>query len=103
MKKAFDWLNKNNKVYTFHNYKDQGISADKIKEWLKYKPITEIINTKSTTFKNLPESDQKKISNSRAAIKLIQENTSMIKRPVLETKKGILLGFNESVWEKELR
>lgn len=102
MKKAFDWLHKKKIPYTFHNYKEEGISAAKIKEWLKHKPITEIINTKSTTFKNLSETDQKKISNTQAAIKLIQENTSMIKRPVLETATGIMLGFNETTWEKEL-
>lgn len=34
MKKAFNWLDEHGIKHTFHDYKKQGITADKLNEWL---------------------------------------------------------------------
>jgi arsenate reductase (glutaredoxin) len=102
MKKAFTWLNENGFGYTFHDYKTEGISKKKIEEWLKHLPMDQIINTKGTTFKNLSESEKASISDKDKAIELIINNTSMIKRPVLESGKDLLLGFKPEIWESQL-
>lgn len=99
MKKAFDWLNAHGMDYTFHNYKEEGISKSKLEEWLKQLPIASLINTKGTTFKNLGDEAQAALQSKSKAIKLMMENTSVIKRPVLETDNGVLLGFKAEVWE----
>lgn len=102
MKKAFDWLKKNKVSYTFHNYKEVGISKPKLEEWLKQVPLATLINTKSTTFKNLGAEAQQALTSKTKAIRLMMENTSVIKRPVLETGEKILTGFKEEEWEKLL-
>jgi arsenate reductase len=102
MKKAFNWLNDHEINYTFHDYKQEGISKQKIEEWLKHKDITEIINLRSTTFKELSEADQASIEDKKKAIALMMENTSMIKRPLIETSKGIILGFKPDEWKGKL-
>jgi arsenate reductase len=102
MKKAFDWLNAHNIAYTFHDYKKEGITKQKIEEWLNHFAITELINTKGTTFKKLTEADQTSISNKDKAIALMVANTSMIKRPLIETNTGILLGFKPDEWQSKL-
>lgn len=102
MKKAFDWLDENGIRYTFHNYKTEGISKAKLEEWLKHFATNELINTKGTTFRALTEEQKASITSKSKAIKLMMENTSLIKRPVLETGKGLLLGFKADHWAKEL-
>ncbi len=102
MKKAFTWLNEKGFGYTFHDYKTEGISKKKIEEWLKHLPMDQIINTKGTTFKNLSENEKASISDKDKAIELIINNTSMIKRPVLESGKDLLLGFKPEIWVSQL-
>jgi arsenate reductase (glutaredoxin) len=33
VKKALDWLTENNKPYTFHDFKKEGVSEKKLAEW----------------------------------------------------------------------
>ncbi len=102
MKKAFTWLNEKGFEYTFHDYKTEAISKKKIEDWLKHIPMDQIINTKGTTYKNLSESEKASISDKDKATELIMKNTSMIKRPVLEFGKSLLLGFKAEIWESTL-
>ncbi len=103
MKKAFTWLDQNKFPYTFHNYKTEGITKTKLTAWLKHFPVSTLINTKGTTFKKLTEAEQASISNKSKAIQLIMANPSMIKRPVLETEKGYLIGFDKEKWAAQLK
>jgi arsenate reductase len=102
MKKAFTWLEENGVAYTFHDYKAKGISAHKLEEWLKHKSPEELINTRGTTFRNLSEDDKASISDPKKAMALMMANTSMIKRPLVETGKEMLLGFDPEVWDTHL-
>ncbi len=100
MKKAFTWLDENKITYTFYNYKTETLCKTKIEEWLKTYTIAQLINTKGSTYRNLSDGDKLAISKKNTAIKLMIENTSMIKRPLIETDKGIFLGFKLDEWEK---
>ncbi len=102
MQKAFKWLDNHKMIYVFHNYKEEGISKEKLEEWLNHFETSVLINTKGTTYRNLDEKAKTSITNKGKAIKLMMENTSLIKRPVLETAQGILLGFREEDWTRLL-
>ena len=102
MQKSFKWLDANHITYTFHDYKKEGISKEKIEEWLKHFPITELINTKGITFKKLSDEEKLSITNKNKAIELMIQKSSMIKRPLVEMKDGFLLGFKIDEWEKKL-
>ncbi len=99
MKKAINWLDEHGITYTFHDYKKQGITADKINEWLKQTDVTKLINTKGTTFKKLTPEQQERISNKSAAMEIIFNQPSMIKRPLVEVNNKVVLGFNAADWE----
>ncbi len=98
MKKAFTWLDEKGIKYDFHNYKTEGIDEKTIVGWLKKLPLTEVINTKSTTWKEFTDEQRASISDQEAAIKLMIENTSVIKRPLVDSGKEFLLGFKPDVW-----
>lgn len=103
MKKAFNWLDEHGIKYGFHDYKKQGITADKINEWLKQTDVTKLINTKGTTFKKLSEVDKAALANQSKAILLMMEHTSMIKRPIVELSNDLLIGFDVDEWLKLLK
>ena len=98
MKKAFDWLTENNVPYEFHDYKKMGVSENKIQDWLTQKPWDVLINRAGTTWKKL--SDEEKASTNEEAMKLMIEKPSMIKRPIIENDKIIIMGFNLDTYEQ---
>lgn len=101
VKSAVDWLKKNNVEFEFHDYKKSGITADKLKDWSKQVGWESLVNKRGTTWRQLDEAVQSKITNERAAIELMKEKTSVIKRPLIEEKgKVILLGFDEGEYAK---
>ncbi len=102
MKKAFTWLEENGVAYSFHDYKIKGITKEKIKHWLKHKPVEELINTKGTTFRQLTDVEKDSVKNTSKAISLMIANPSMIKRPLVETANDILLGFDSTMWDNKL-
>ena len=92
------WLMLHNFEYSFHDYKELGIDKKTIQKWLKKRKLEEIINLRSTTYKNLSETDKEKTKNIESAIDLMILQTSIIKRPVLEFNNKILVGFNLQEW-----
>ena len=93
MKKAFAWLEGNGIEYRFHDYKKSGVPADRVKAWLEQARWDELVNTKGNTFRQLPPAKQQGLDAMRAAA-LMLEAPSVIKRPVIESEKGLLLGFD---------
>lgn len=101
VKKAIDWLKKNNVFYTFHDYKKSGIEELKLKEWTNQIDWQLLLNKKGTTWKQLEPAVQNSIVSAEKAIELMMQKTSVIKRPLIEKNgKIILLGFEESAYEK---
>lgn len=99
VKKARVWLDGQGVDYAFHDYKKAGADEGKLKAWVKEKGWETILNRAGTTFKKLPDADKADITESKA-IKLMMEQPSMIKRPVVEgAKGGLLVGFKQPEWE----
>jgi Spx/MgsR family transcriptional regulator len=101
MKKAFVWLDKAGVAYDFHDYKKAGVSKGDLEKWCKAAGWETVLNRAGTTFKKLPESDKDGL-NERKAIALMMAQPSMIKRPVLDDGKHLLIGFKPDEYEKEL-
>lgn len=103
MQNAMKWLDAHDVKYSFHDYKKEGVTKQKIEDWLNYFPLTELINTKGITYKKLTDLEKQIINNKNSAIELMIQKTSMIKRPILEMKDGfIIVGFKEEIWQKYL-
>jgi len=102
VKKALDWLSEHGIDYTFHDYKKSGISDDKIDEWQKVFGWEPLINKKGTTWRKLDSAEQAAVTDGKSAGKLMQEHTSLIKRPIIEGDGSYLLGFNEDEYSKKL-
>jgi arsenate reductase len=96
MQKAFKWLDGKNVKYAFHNYKESGIDKATIEQWLKHVPLTKLINLKSTTYRDLTDSEKESISTKSKAIALMIKYPSIIKRPVWQLdKERFFTGWDE--------
>lgn len=103
VKSALDWLNKNQISYEFHDYKAKGITADKLKSWSKQVGWESLVNKRGTTWRQLDEKTQQRVVNENAAIDLMVEKTSVIKRPLIERDdKVVALGFAEEDYRDRL-
>ena len=100
--KALSWLKENHLDFEFHDFKKLGISESKLKEWADQLGWEALINKRGTTWKNLDADTQNSIISEDSAFKLMQEKTSLIKRPVIETDDNILLGFDEQKYNAML-
>jgi arsenate reductase len=92
MKKARGWLDGRGVAYGFHDYKAAGIDAATLKRWAGEVGWETLLNRSGTTFRALPDADKQGLDEAKA-IALMVRQPSMIKRPVLETGKGLLVGF----------
>ena len=99
-KKTITWLNKNKISFCFHDYKQDGISKQKLETWCSKLGWETIFNKRSTTWRALSKVEQDKITGQSSAIKLMIKSTSIIKRPVIEFGDKIIIGFDEAVFSK---
>jgi len=96
VKAAVDWLKRNKIEFEFHDYKTKGVTETQLKSWSKQVGWENLVNKKGTTWRQLDEPLQKKITNEKNAIALMLEKTSVIKRPLIEQDgKVVALGFDE--------
>jgi arsenate reductase (glutaredoxin) len=92
MKKARDWLEGHGVAYAFHDYKVQGIERGRLEQWARKVGWESLLNRAGTTFRKLPEADKAGLDAGKA-IALMLAQPSMIKRPVLEVDRTLLVGF----------
>lgn len=100
VKKALNWLKQNNVSYEFHDYKKHGVTEAKLKEWIHLTDWETLVNKRGTTWKKLSPEIQSGITSSKNAIALMLEKNSVIKRPLIEYNKGILIGFDELQYQE---
>ena len=100
VKKARTWLASHDIAVEFHDFKKLGLSPELAQRWLQQASWEQLINRKGTTWRGLTD-EQKSISGITAAQLLMLENTSVIKRPVLEQDGKLLhIGFDETTYNK---
>ncbi|MFC6381947.1 Spx/MgsR family RNA polymerase-binding regulatory protein [Psychrobacter glacincola] len=106
MKKAFTKLDELGISYDFHDYKKQGIDKETIQRWVNELGIDKVLNKRGTTWRKLDEEQKQAAdSNMDKAIDLLIDNTSMIKRPIVEgefpdkNKPILLCGYDETEFD----
>ena len=107
MKKAFTKLDELGVSYDFHDYKKQGIDKETVQRWVDKLGIDKVLNKRGTTWRKLDD-NQKQAADASvdSAIDLLVENTSMIKRPIVEGERVdknqpiLLCGFDEAEFER---
>jgi Spx/MgsR family transcriptional regulator len=92
MKKAFTWLDDHGVRYAFHDYKTAGIAISHLGKWSKQVGWEVLLNMRGTTWRRLAPEQRENVDESKA-LKLMSEHPGLIRRPVLENGKELLVGF----------
>jgi len=93
MKKARRWLDGHGVDYAFHDYRKQGIDEERLRQWSGSVGWETLLNRRGTTWRKLPEAAREGIDEA-SAIRLMAEQPSLIKRPVLDTGEALYVGFD---------
>ena len=99
MKKARKWLADNGVEYEFHDYKKLGIEKKKLNEWIKTVGWETLLNRRGMMWRKVPD-EVKAAIDEKSAIGLMLETPSIIKRPVLEAKGKVTVGFKADTYEE---
>ena len=98
MKKARAWLDAHKVAYAFHDYKAEGVDKATLEGWATKAGWEVLLNRAGMTFKKLPEADKENLTEKKA-IALMLAQPSMIKRPVLEAKGRLTVGFKPEAYK----
>ena len=96
VKKARLWLADKGHDFAFHDFRKDGLSAAMVTRWLADVPMEKLLNKRGTSWRNLSDADK---ANEDAAhlIALMVENPTLIKRPVMEARQQVTVGFTDEV------
>lgn len=101
VKKARDWLAGQGIAVEFHDFKKHGLDQATAQAWLKQTDWATLVNRGGLTWRGLPEQRKQEIRDAAAALALMLEKTSVIKRPLLEQDGKLLhVGFDAAAYSK---
>ncbi len=99
VKKARRWLDDNKQQYQFHDFRVDGLDSKKLSSWLTQVDKLELLNRRSTSWRQLDENDKADLSENNIK-KLLLANATLIKRPVLEFDKKVHIGFSDKNYQE---
>ncbi|HEX4856893.1 MAG TPA: ArsC/Spx/MgsR family protein [Limnobacter sp.] len=95
VKKAIASLKENGTEVLFHDFKKQGVPADLLDHWINVFGLDILINRKGTTWRGLDSAQQQQALLLGSAKALLQQNPSLIKRPIVDLQGSLVIGQTE--------
>ena len=105
VKKACAWLDEHGMEYRFHDLRKDGLDAEQIQRWVTAFGWATLLNTRGTTWRQLPDARRVGLNEARAR-QIMLDYPAVIKRPIIE--RGIepgdqrLLGFGAESYSRLL-
>lgn len=97
VKKARAWLDGRGVDYRFHDYKAAGVDRGELEAWVKDLGWEAVLNRSGTTFRKLDPALTAGLD-ARKAVALMLDHPSSIRRPIVRTASGLLVGFNPDAY-----
>ena len=99
VKNARAWLASEGVAYTFHDFKKQGVPGVRLDHWIASAGWQKLLNRQGTTWRKLDPSVQQGAGDAAGARALMLEQSSVIKRPVVEwDARTVTVGFDADDW-----
>ncbi len=95
VKKARAWLEARGIEYEFHDFKRDGVPKELLKTLMKIMGWEALLNKNGPTWRKLPEERKAQVKNMTTALAVMEENPSVIKRPILDRDGQYQVGFSE--------
>lgn len=103
VKKARAWLDEAGIAYRFHDFKKAGVPEDALAHWLAAVGWERLLNRQGTTWRKLDAAVQARVTDAASAAALMREQSSVIKRPVIDWPSGaVTVGFDAKAFASHL-
>ena len=99
--KAKKFLEENKVEFIEKNIVTETPTYEELKDWIEKSglPVNKFFNTTGLLYRNMNLKEELKFCSDDEKIKILASNGMLIKRPILVTNKGILLGFKQEEWK----
>ncbi|HCJ07525.1 MAG TPA: ArsC family transcriptional regulator [Lachnospiraceae bacterium] len=100
-KKAKKWLDDHDITYMDRHIVEDNPTYDELKEWYIRSglPLKKFFNTSGMLYKEQKLKDRLSEMSEDEQLHLLATNGMLVKRPIVVTDDGILVGFKEAEWE----
>ncbi len=93
-RKARRYLTDKNVDYEFHDVREDGLDIQMLERWADRVDWQKLLNKQSLSWRKVPEADRESMNRDKAFAAMIDQPT-LVKRPVLEAKRFLAVGFSE--------
>lgn len=99
--KAKKWLEANKVQFADRHIVENNPTEEELAEWIKIsgKEIKKWFNTSGLKYKSLNLKEKLPNMTDEEKIKILASDGMLVKRPILISDKGILIGFKEAEWK----
>ena len=94
---ARKWLEQKGVPFRFHDLRQDGVDETLLRQWLEQVDLTDLVNRRSATWRQLNETTRQHILN--GDLSLLAQYPTLIRRPVLACSSTLTVGFNPDHWE----
>jgi arsenate reductase len=98
-RKARKWLLEASYDHEFHDLREDGLDIQMLEQWSERISWTKLLNTRSVTWRKLPEVDRASMTQDKAITSML-EHPTLVKRPVLVCPEFISVGFSPENYKK---
>ncbi|EGY33796.1 succinyl-diaminopimelate desuccinylase [Aggregatibacter actinomycetemcomitans serotype e str. SC1083] len=98
VKKALKWLADHHIEHKLHDYRVDGLGKAFLQQAEAQFGWENLVNKRSTTWRNLDEQIKKTLLKS-TALSVLADNPTLIKRPIILQEGKALIGFNEKEYQ----
>lgn len=98
VRKARAWLDERAIDYEFHDFRKDGLNPVQLRAWVDELGWESLINRRGTTWRQLPEATRDNM-NETLALAVMEDQPSIIKRPLLDLGSRRILGFDAEQWK----
>ena len=99
VKKAQRWLDSHEISDEFCDLRDQRPTPDMIRNWIDHIGLDTLVNRRSTTYRQLP-AEQQQSTDKDAWVTAIEQQPTLIKRPLLAHGGQFYCGFKEEQYKE---
>ena len=98
--KAKKWLEENNLSFTDRHIVENNPTTEELKEFIALSglPVKKFFNTSGMLYREMNLKEKVATESDEELIKILASNGMLVKRPLVVTEKGVLLGFKADKW-----
>jgi arsenate reductase len=100
VRKALKWLDEAGVAYAFVDVRQMPLTPEIIEGWLAKKPLNDLLNLRSTTYRALSDAEKASLDSLDQALPLLIAQPTLFKRPLLDKDGQIYLDFKADFYQE---